>query len=74
VPDVIQSAGLELLAREDRREDSLAWFSNAVAHLSATGPAPPGLHLLMGASTLPKFGNLFRHLRLTVIQSVAVRT
>jgi ubiquinone/menaquinone biosynthesis C-methylase UbiE len=77
VPDILEAAGLQVQEWEDRSEDSLAWFRNAVAQARATGPAPLGLHLLMGASTLPKFENLIRNLqesRITVIQSVAVRT
>jgi ubiquinone/menaquinone biosynthesis C-methylase UbiE len=77
VPGILDAAGLQVLDWEDRSEVSLAWFRNAVAKLSATGQAPVGLHLLMGASALPKFENLIRslqELRITVIQSVAVRT
>ena len=77
VPDILEAAGLQLLEWEDRSEDSLAWFRNAVAQIMTTGPAPLGLHLLMGASALPKFENLIRNLqesRITVIQSVATST
>jgi len=76
VPGILDAAGLQVQEWEDRSEDSLTWFRNAVARARATGPAPVGLHLLMGASALPKFENLIRSLqesRLTVIQSVAVR-
>jgi ubiquinone/menaquinone biosynthesis C-methylase UbiE len=76
VPDILQTAGLQLLEWEDRSEDSLAWFRNAVAQLRTTGPTSLGLHLLMGASALPKFENLIRNLqesRITVIQSVAAK-
>jgi sarcosine/dimethylglycine N-methyltransferase len=77
VPNTLEAAGLQLLEWEDRSEDSLTWFRNAVAQIRRTGPAPLGLHLLMGASALPKFENLIRNLqesRIAVIQSVAVRT
>jgi len=76
VPDILEAAGLQVLEWEDRSADSLAWFRNAVARFRAPDPAPLGLHLLMGASALPKFENLIRNLqesRITVIQSVAVR-
>ena len=76
VPDILEAAGLQVLEWEDRSADSLEWFRNTVARVRATGPAPLGLHLLMGASALPKFENLIRNLqesRITVIQSVASR-
>jgi len=76
VPGILEAAGLQVLEWEDCSEDSLAWFRNAVARVRAAGPAPLGLHLLMGASTLPKFENLIRNLqesRITVIRSVAAR-
>jgi ubiquinone/menaquinone biosynthesis C-methylase UbiE len=77
IPDILAAAGLQVLEWEDRSEDSLGWFRNAVSQLRTSGPKPLGLHLLMGASTLPKFENLIRNLqesRITVIQSVAART
>jgi len=77
VPEILEAAGLQVLEWEDRSADSLAWFRNTVARVKANGPAPLGLHLLMGASALPKFENLIRNLqesRITVIQSVAART
>jgi ubiquinone/menaquinone biosynthesis C-methylase UbiE len=77
IPGILEAAGLQVLAWEDRSEDSLSWFRRAVSQLRTCGPTPLGLHLLMGASTLPKFENLIRNLqesRITVIQSVAVRT
>ncbi len=76
VPDILEAAGLQVLEWEDRSADSLEWFRNSVARVHATGPAPLGLHLLMGASALPKFENLIRNLqesRIMVIQSVAAR-
>jgi ubiquinone/menaquinone biosynthesis C-methylase UbiE len=77
LPDILETAGLQMLEWEDRSEDSLAWFRNVVARVRAHGPTPLGLHLLMGASALPKFENLIRNLqesRITVIQSVATST
>ncbi|HYQ70384.1 MAG TPA: methyltransferase domain-containing protein [Gammaproteobacteria bacterium] len=77
VPDILRTAGLQVEVWEDRSSDSLAWFRNTVARVRDSGPAPLGLHLLMGAGTLPKFENLIRNLqesRITVIQSVAVKT
>lgn len=76
VPDILEAAGLQVLEWEDRSDDSLAWFRNAVARMRNAGPAPLGLHLLMGASALPKFENLIRNLeeaRIAVIQAVAAR-
>ena len=76
MPDILEAAGLQVLEWEDRSADSLEWFMNIVARVRATDPAPLGLHLLMGASALPKFENLIRNLqesRITVIQSVAAR-
>jgi len=76
LPDILADAGLQVLDWEDRSADSLAWFRKAVAQFNAMGPAPLGLHLLMGDSALPKFENLIRNLqegRIAVIQSVAVR-
>jgi len=76
LPDILEAAGLQVLEWDDRSADSLEWFRNTVARVRATGPAPLGLHLLMGASALPKFENLIRNLqesRITVIQSVASR-
>ncbi len=77
IPDILEAAGLQVLEWEDRSEDSLHWFRRAVSQLRTSGPTPLGLHLLMGASSLPKFENLIRNLqesRITVIQSVATRT
>jgi ubiquinone/menaquinone biosynthesis C-methylase UbiE len=77
IPGILEAAGLQVLEWEDRSADSLSWFENAVSRLRSSGPPPLGLHLLMGASTLPKFENLIRNLqesRITVIQSVAKRT
>lgn len=77
VPDILESAGLQVLEWEYRSADSLEWFRNAVAGVRATGPAPLGLHLLLGTSILRRLENLIRNLqesRITVIQSVAART
>jgi ubiquinone/menaquinone biosynthesis C-methylase UbiE len=77
IPGTLEAAGLQVLEWEDRSADSLGWFLGAVSRLRSSGPPPLGLHLLMGASTLPKFENLIRNLqesRIAVIQSVAART
>ncbi|MGD8874285.1 MAG: methyltransferase domain-containing protein, partial [Gammaproteobacteria bacterium] len=77
IPGILEATGLQVLEWEDRSADSLGWFRKTVAQLRTSGPTPLGLHLLMGASTLPKFENLIRNLqasRITVIQSVAAKT
>jgi len=76
VADVLAAQGMRILDWEDRSADSLEWFRNAVARFNSQGPAPLGLHLLMGGSALPKFENLIRNLeeaRIAVIQAVAAR-
>jgi ubiquinone/menaquinone biosynthesis C-methylase UbiE len=77
IPGILEATGLQVLEWEDRSADSLGWFRKTVAQLRTSGPTPLGLHLLMGASTVPKLENLIRNLqasRITVIQSVAAKT
>lgn len=56
------SAGLELVAETDRTDFALAFFEEVFAKLAETGPAPLGIHLMMGETAPEKFQNYVENL------------
>lgn len=77
VAAIVRGVGLTVVAWEDRSAVSRAWF-DAMSHRMATvGPAPVGLHLLMGTTFPTKFANMRRNVtegRLAVVQAVCARS
>ena len=55
----LESAGFTLTAERDRRDVALEFFANLRARtMGAGGPAPLGLHILMGDTTPLKIANM----------------
>lgn len=70
----LEDLGLRIEDWEDTTERSLAWFRAVAEKAKRAGPAPLGMHLVMGRTTPEKFANLTRNLaeqRLAVAQGVA---
>ncbi|MCQ0989360.1 class I SAM-dependent methyltransferase [Jiella marina] len=64
------SAGFELLGETDRRGVALAFFERVQAQASANGPAPLGLHLLMGPTVGEKVKNMVSAIKAGMIAPV----
>lgn len=47
--DALSKAGFEIVSERDRRDVALDYFARQKAQAAATGPAPLGVHTLMGA-------------------------
>ncbi len=66
VPDVYknaaQAAGLELVAETDRTDFAVAFFEEVFAKVAESGPAPLGIHLMMGETAPEKFQNYVENL------------
>jgi SAM-dependent methyltransferase len=57
--EALESAGFTLTAERDRRDVALEFFANLRARtMGAGGPAPLGLHILMGDTTPLKIANM----------------
>ncbi len=56
-------SGLSLVSENDRTEFALAFFEEAFAKAAKDGPAPMGIHLMMGETAPEKFKNYFANLR-----------
>lgn len=72
--EVMEEAGLEIVAWGDKSRQSLEWFATVLKKVKESGPSPLGLHLLMGDSARAKTHNQIRNLeegRIAVIQGVA---
>jgi ubiquinone/menaquinone biosynthesis C-methylase UbiE len=70
---LLEWVGFRTLVWEDKTATSLDWFRRAVEQMKAMGPAPLGLHLLMGLTARTKFENNIRNLeegRIVVSQAV----
>ncbi len=70
---LLAQQGLTAVHWEDKTAASMAFFRDALERLRDAGPAPLGLHLLMGESAAVKFGNVLRNLeddRIRVAQAV----
>ena len=68
----LRSAGLTAIRWEEKTDASTKFFETALAR----GPAPVGLHLLMGEDARTKFENVLRNLRegrVRVVQAVMQR-
>lgn len=66
-PDVYReaaaAAGLELVAETDRTDFALAFFEEVFARIAKSGPAPLGIHLMMGETAPEKFKNYVTNLK-----------
>lgn len=74
--EAIEAAGLRLTDWEDTSQRSLEWFLAVAQRAKRAGPAPLGMHLVMGGTTQAKFANLVRNLRerrIAVVQGVALK-
>lgn len=73
---MIAAAGLEVTDWVDKNGRSLQWFRAALLRMQESGPAPLGLHLLMGPTAADKFNNVLRNLeqdRISIVQGVACK-
>ena len=65
-PDVYKNAaaaaGMELVAENDRTEFAIAFFQEVFARVAESGPAPLGIHLMMGETAPEKFQNYVANL------------
>lgn len=74
---IVEALGLRFAERADRTPQASAWFEAALERIRQSGPAPLGIHLLMGPSARVKFGNMLRNLqeaRIAVWQAVAEKS
>jgi hypothetical protein len=74
VRGILEQLGLRIEDWEDTSARSLRWFQAAAEKAKRTGPAPLGMHLVMGSTARAKFANLIRNLqeqRVVVVQGVA---
>lgn len=66
-PDVYKlaaaAAGLELVAETDRTDFALVFFEEVFARIAEHGPAPLGIHLMMGETAPEKFQNYVENLK-----------
>jgi ubiquinone/menaquinone biosynthesis C-methylase UbiE len=70
---LLEAAGFTVLERRDRRAETLAWFEARAAAAAASGPAPTGIHLLLGPLFAPAFANLVAGLREAALVPMLVR-
>ena len=70
---LLEAAGFTVLERRDRRAETLAWFEARAAAAAASGPAPTGIHLLLGPLFAPAFANLVAGLREVALVPMLVR-
>ncbi|RBW61805.1 class I SAM-dependent methyltransferase [Ruegeria sp. A3M17] len=61
--DAASAAGLELVAEADRTEFALTFFEEVFARIAESGPAPLGIHLMMGETAPEKFQNYVTNLK-----------
>ena len=74
---VLRDVGLTVISWDDVTAVSKAWFDAMAERMATTGPAPLGLHLVMGTSFPTKFANMRRNVterRLVVVQAVCARS
>jgi SAM-dependent methyltransferase len=74
VRGILDALGLRIEDWEDTSARSLQWFLAVAEKAKRAGPAPLGMHLVMGSTTKAKFANLVRNLqehRVEVAQGVA---
>ena len=55
---LLAAEGFEVLAQRSRREFALAFFRELRARVAQSGAPPLGLHVVMGATTPQKIGNM----------------
>jgi len=60
---LLAELGFRQKSIRDQTQAGIAFFEKVLQRLAADGPPPLGLHLIMGASTQQKLGNLLAHLR-----------
>lgn len=60
--DAAAAAGLELETETDRTEFAIKFFEEVFAKIVETGPAPLGIHLMMGETAPEKFQNYVANL------------
>ena len=63
VRSLLQQCGFSAEQWDDSTEVSARWFENTLARVRAQGPAPLGIHLLMGSTSRAKLENLLDNLR-----------
>ena len=74
VRGILEELGLRIEDWEDTSARSLQWFLAVAEKTKRAGPAPLGIHLVMGSTSKAKFANLIRNLqeqRVAVAQGVA---
>jgi ubiquinone/menaquinone biosynthesis C-methylase UbiE len=74
VRSIIGQAALEVSQWMEKTSDSIAFFSQVMQKISAEGPSPVGIHLLMGSNAAVKLRNYLGNLeegRVCVVMGVA---
>jgi SAM-dependent methyltransferase len=74
--DLLGALGLKQVIWTDVSESSTTFWRKRLASTAKSGPAPLGIHLLMGADAAQKAKNVLRNLeedRITVVQAVFER-
>ncbi|MEL6170112.1 MAG: methyltransferase domain-containing protein [Pseudomonadota bacterium] len=61
--DAADSVALRMVLEEDRSEFALDFFARVFAKTQAEGPAPLGIHLMMGQTAGEKLGNYVTNLK-----------
>lgn len=57
------AAGFELVTETDRTEFAIQFFEDVFAKIAESGPAPLGIHLMMGETAPEKFQNYVKNLK-----------
>lgn len=57
-----ETAGLELIAENDRTQFAIDFFEEVFARVAESGPSPVGIHLMMGETAQDKFKNYVANL------------
>lgn len=60
--DAAARAGLDLVTETDRTDFAVAFFEEVFAKVAESGPAPLGIHLMMGETAPEKFQNYVKNL------------
>ena len=66
------NAGFHIFEKEIKTKFAITFFQNMITNTKKNGPAPLGLHLLMGDNTSEKISNLFRQIYEKILAPVVI--
>ena len=66
------NAGFHIVEKEIKTKFAITFFQNMITNTKKNGPAPLGLHLLMGDNTSEKISNLFRQIYEKILAPVVI--